>query len=107
MLENFKKNRKNFKIVRFSKKEINNIMEIYSKKISIGEWKDYSIQFEKNFAMFAIHKSHAHFPEYKILKFSFKQDNYILLRKNSIVLKSAFLKNLLSYLRKPNLKLIK
>ena len=34
-------------IVRFKKNEINQIMEIYSKKISTGEWKDYSISFQK------------------------------------------------------------
>ena len=32
-------------------------MELYSKKISIGEWKDYSISFEKSYAVFAIHRS--------------------------------------------------
>ena len=33
-------------LVRFKKEEINQIMEIYSKKISIGEWKDYLFVFK-------------------------------------------------------------
>ena len=58
MLENFKSNKNKFKLVRFSKLEINKIMEIYSKKkFAIGEWKDYSIFFSKNFAIFNIHKA--------------------------------------------------
>ena len=57
MLENFKSNKNKFKLVRFSKLEINKIMEIYSKKIAIGEWKDYSIFFSKNCAIFNIHKA--------------------------------------------------
>ena len=44
-------------LVRFKKEEINQIMEIYSKKISIGEWKDYSISYNKDYAIFSIHRS--------------------------------------------------
>ena len=40
-------NLKKSKIIRFKKEEIHEIMELYSKKISIGEWKDYSITFQK------------------------------------------------------------
>ena len=39
-------NLKKSKITSFKKKEIHEIMELYSKKISIGEWKDYSITFQ-------------------------------------------------------------
>ena len=55
-------------IVRFKKNEINQIMEIYSKKISTGEWKDYSISFQKNYAIFSIHKSFKLEPYYQIEK---------------------------------------
>ena len=43
-------NLKKSKIIRFKKEEIHEIMELYSKKISIGEWKDYSITFQKSYA---------------------------------------------------------
>ena len=39
-------------LVRFKKEEINQIMEIYSKNFNGGEWKDYSICFETNCAIF-------------------------------------------------------
>ena len=50
-------NLKKLNIIRFKKEEINQIMELYSKKISIGEWKDYSITFQKTYAVFSIHRS--------------------------------------------------
>ena len=55
-------------IVRFKKEEINQIMEVYSQKISTGEWKDYSISFQKNYAVFSIHKSLKLIPYYQIKK---------------------------------------
>ena len=56
------------KLIRFKKDEINKIMEIYSKKISIGEWKDYSISFKNNYAIFSIHKSYKFGPTFEIKK---------------------------------------
>ena len=61
-------NLKKSKIIRFKKEEIHEIMELYSKKISIGEWKDYSITFQKSYAVFAIHRSFKHGPSLEIKK---------------------------------------
>ena len=36
--------------VSFSKNDLNLIISIYSKNVSNGIWKDYSINFEKNYA---------------------------------------------------------
>ena len=55
-------------IVRFKKEEINLIMKVYSRKISAGEWKDYSISFQKNYAVFSINKSVKFAPYYQIKK---------------------------------------
>ena len=48
----FKLKLTNNKLVRFKKFELNKIMSIYSKKISIGEWKDYSTIFFIKFYYF-------------------------------------------------------
>ena len=63
------------RLVRFQKDEIYQIMEIYSKKISIGEWKDYSMSFGKNIATFSIHRSFKVEPSYQIKK-TFLRKNY-------------------------------
>ena len=65
-------------IVRFKKNEINQIMEIYSKKISTGEWKDYSISFQKNYAIFSIHKSFKLEPYYQIEKKIYKKKDFYI-----------------------------
>mgnify|MGYP001319620802 CR=1 FL=1 len=93
--------------VRFKKEEINQIMEIYSKKISIGEWKDYSISFRKNCAIFSIHRSYMVGPLFQITKNQLNNNSFILSSRNSIITTSRKLKPLLNYLRKPHLKLVR
>lgn len=107
MLENFRRTKSKFKLVRFSKKEINKIMEIYSKKIAIGEWKDYSIFFSQNYATFCIHKSFSRSPEFKILKYNENSKKYTLSKKSQIVARSQSLNKLLQFLKKPSLRLIR
>ena len=94
-------------IVRFKKKEINLIMEVYSRKISTGEWKDYSISFQKNCAVFSIHKSFKFVPYYQIKKNFSRKKGFTLFHNNSIVLYSNTLNVIVNYLRKPSLKLVR
>ena len=94
-------------IVRFKKEEINLIMEVYSRKISTGEWKDYSISFQKNYAIFSIHKSLKYIPYYQIKKNLLKRKAYTLLHNNSIVLYSNTLSVIVDHLKKPSLKLVR
>ena len=94
-------------IVRFKKEEINLIMEVYSQKISTGEWKDYSISFQKNYAVFSIHKSFKFIPYYQIKKNFLRKKVYTLIQNNSIVLYSNTLNVIVNHLRKPSLKLVR
>ena len=54
--------------VSFSKNDLNLIISIYSKNVSNGIWKDYSINFEKNYAEFSIYRHSYAFPEFSIVK---------------------------------------
>ena len=47
----------------FSKNELSKILNIYSKGVSRGEWKDYAIDFNKNDAFFYIFKHSLAAPE--------------------------------------------
>ena len=94
-------------IVRFKKEEINLIMEVYSQKISTGEWKDYSISFQRNYAVFSIHKSFKFIPYYQIKKNFSKNKGYTLIQNNSIVQYSNTLNVIVNHLRKPSLKLVR
>ena len=94
-------------LVRFKKEEINQIMEIYSKKISIGEWKDYSICFQTDCAIFSIHRSYSLGPLFQITKKHWSKNPFMLSSRNSVIVSSKKLKPLLSYLKKPTLKLVR
>ena len=73
------------KIVSFKKQEINQIMEVYSKKISIGEWKDYSISFKNDHAIFSIHKSFKHAPSFQIKRIIFHFCHKIILLQLHVI----------------------
>ena len=47
----------------FSKDELSKILNLYSKGVSNGEWKDYAIDFNKNNAFFYIFKHSLSAPE--------------------------------------------
>ena len=100
-------NLKKSKVIRFKKNEIYEIMELYSKKISIGEWKDYSICFRSNYALFCIHKSFNLYPSFQIMKKNNKGISYYLSSGNKLLIKSNSLNKVLSYFNKPSLKLVR
>ena len=47
----------------FSKNELSKILNLYSKGVSLGQWKDYAIDFRKNNAFFYIFKHTLASPE--------------------------------------------
>ena len=99
-------NLKNKKLVSFQKREIYTIMELYSKKISIGEWKDYSISYNKNYAIFSIHRSIKQGSSFQIKKIN-KKNTYVLTYQNTTLAVSNSLFNIINYLKKPVLTIIK
>ena len=54
--------------VTFTKCDLNSIISVYSQKVSNGIWKDYSINFENNYAEFSIYKHTLAYPEFSIIK---------------------------------------
>ena len=90
--------------VTFSKKDLNSIIRIYSQKVSNGIWKDYSINFEKNYAEFSIYKHSYAFPEFSIVK-NKKKIFFIYSRKQELK-KSKYIKDVLDVLRKVESKKI-
>ena len=102
-MNNFNKPR----IIRFKKEEIHEIMELYSKKISIGEWKDYSISFEKSYAVFAIHRSFKLGPCLEIKKNYKNEFLFTLTSQNNVITSSKSLRKVINHLKKPILKLVK
>ena len=90
----------------FEKREIYKIMELYSKKISIGEWKDYSISFNNEYAIFSIYRSLKYGSSFQIKKIR-RRKVYILTFQNKTLTVSNSLNKVINFLKKPNLRLIK
>ena len=90
--------------VSFSKNDLNLIISIYSKNVSNGIWKDYSINFEKNYAEFSIYRHSYAFPEFSIVK-NKKKIFFIYSRKQELK-KSKYIKDVLNVLRKVESKKI-
>ena len=92
----------------FSKNEIAKILNLYSKGVSRGDWRDYAINFNKNNAFFYIFKHTLASPEC-ILNKSFEKKRkkifYKLISKN-INKKFENLDSLIHTLNRKNLKLI-
>ena len=99
-------NLKNKKFVGFQKREIYTIMELYSKKISIGEWKDYSISYNKDYAIFSIHRSIKQGSSFQIKKIK-TRNTYVLTHQNTTLAVSRCLLSIIDYLKKPVLTIIK
>ena len=97
---------KHKKFVGFQKKEIHTIMELYSKKISIGEWTDYSISYNKDYAIFSIYRSIKQGSSFQIKKIREKK-TYVLTYQNKTLAVSSCLLNIINYLKKPVLTIIK
>jgi hypothetical protein len=99
-------NLKNKRFLGFQKREIHTIMELYSRKISIGEWKDYSISYDKECAIFSIHRSIKQGSSFQIKKIK-KKNTYVLTYQNTTLAVSSSLLSIIDHLKKPVLRIIK
>ena len=90
--------------VTFSKKDLNSIISIYRQKVSNGIWKDYSINFEKNYAEFSIYKHTYASPEFSIVKN--KKKIFSIYSRTQELKKSKYIKDVLNILKKVESKKI-
>jgi len=92
----------------FSKYELAKILNLYSKGVSSGEWKDYAIDFNKNNAFFYIFKHSLAAPECVLNKSleRKKRKIYYNLKSKNQNKKYENLDQLLSYLNRKIFKLV-
>ena len=92
----------------FSKDELSKILNLYSKGVSSGKWKDYAIDFNKNNAFFYIFKHSLAAPEF-VLNKSFERKKrkifYNLKSKNQNK-KFEYLDQLISSLNRKIFKIL-
>mgnify|MGYP000362524265 FL=1 len=95
----------------FNKKELGEILNIYGFMVSMGEWKDYAIFINKNQVGFNIYRKATESPLYQIIKSLGSKDKnqkYCIKNQSGVVLKkSSTLKNILEFINKKKLTLVK
>ncbi len=55
-------------IIRFDRRELDQILWLYGKMVAAGEWRDYAIDFLKDRAIFSVFRRSSEVPIYTIVK---------------------------------------
>ena len=104
-------NRLNKKENFFVKKELRSILNLYAKKVSAGDWKDYGLSINKKEISFDIYQRASEKPIYRISKnLSPKRKDerfFILDRNGSVIKRSENLETLIRRVEWTRLKLVK
>ena len=56
------------KPVFFDRRELRHLMNVYSRRVSAGDWRDYAIDFQRGQAVFSIFKHTSEAPLYRVAK---------------------------------------
>ena len=95
----------------FIKKELRSILNLYAKKVSSGDWKDYGLSVNKKEVTFDVYQRSSEKPVYRISKNLNPKRNddkfHILDRNGKILKKSDNLENLIRKIEWNKLKLVK
>ena len=96
-INNFNYNKLNFKKVYFLKSELGSILNIYSRNVSKGIWKDYALDCNQNSAIFSIYKSSFEKAVLEIHKKKISNGfEYLIMKNKKIIYTSKYLTKVLS-----------
>ena len=93
----------------FSKYELTVILNLYSKQISLGSWRDYAIDSKNDIAVFSIYRHTHDQPMYQVVKTNKKgyrnNPDFFIKDSNKIIYKSKVIEQILSkFEKKINIK---
>ena len=74
----------------FDRRELNEILKVYGRKVADGEWRDYAIDMGKDRAVFSIFRRSAEMPLYrieKLPKLARRQGMYSVVAATGLILK--------------------
>ena len=95
--------------ISFNRRELNQILKVYGRKVADGEWRDYAIDHLKERAVFSIFRRTSEMPLYRIVKqpkLARRQGAYSLITATGQILKRGHdLGNVLRFIDRP-LKLV-
>ena len=76
--------------IAFNRQELNEILEVYGRKVADGEWRDYAIDFLKDRAVFSVFRRASEVPIYRIEKdprLARKQGMYSVISATGLILR--------------------
>lgn len=92
-------------VVTFDRRELDRILDLYGRMVAAGEWKDYSIDFLRDKAVFCIFRRAMDMPLYRVEKdprLARKQGAYSVVSQTGLILKRGHdLPRVLAVLEKP------
>ncbi|MCB1501990.1 MAG: DUF2794 domain-containing protein [Bauldia sp.] len=91
--------------VMFDRRELDQILRLYGRKVAEGEWRDYAIDQHRDEAVFSVFRRTSEVPLYRIVKqpkLARRQGAYALIAGSGLILKRGHdLGNVLRFLDKP------
>jgi hypothetical protein len=76
--------------ISFNREELNEILEVYGRKVADGEWRDYAIDHRREEAVFSIFRRASEVPLYRIVKqprLARRQGAYSVVAATGLILK--------------------
>ena len=76
--------------IAFDRRELDELLNLYGRKVAAGEWRDYAIDFLKDVAIFSVFRRSSEVPLYRIIKdpaLARKQGAYSVVASTGLVLK--------------------
>jgi hypothetical protein len=76
--------------VRFERRELDRILDVYGRKVADGEWRDYAIDFLKDRAVFSVFRRSTEVPIYRIEKnpkLSRRQGAYSVISATGLIMR--------------------
>lgn len=76
--------------ITFNRRELNEILQVYGRKVADGEWRDYAIDQLREMAVFSIFRRSSEMPVYRIVKqpkLARKQGAYSIVAATGLILK--------------------
>jgi hypothetical protein len=79
-------------ITSFSRRELNEILGVYGRKVADGEWRDYAIDHHREEAIFSVFRRSSEIPLYRIVKqprLARRQGAYSVVAATGLILKRS------------------
>ena len=90
--------------ISFDRRELNQLLGMYGRKVAEGEWRDYAIDMHREKAIFSVFRKASEYPLYRIEKnpkLARRQGEYSVIAPTGLILKRGHdLKNVLRVLER-------